>query len=65
MRRGVTRDAAGLLLLWLRASAEDMAHELRNAGWEEDERGLWRDTWGTRRDMHLYEAHNVMRREHV
>lgn len=49
-----------LLLPWLRSNAEEMAHELREAGWEEDERGLWSGEGHKR--LHLFDAHEIVRR---
>lgn len=65
MKRGLTPGDASRLLLWLKGNAEAMARELRDAGWEEDERGLWRDTWGTERGLGLLDAHEAMRRKHA
>ena len=49
-----------LLLPWLKANAEEMARELREAGWKEDARGLWHGD-GHRR-LHLFDAHEIVRR---
>jgi len=50
-----------LLLPWLKANAEEMAAELRDAGWEEDGCGLWSN--GTHRRLHLFDAHEIERRD--
>lgn len=62
MKRTLTRDDAFRLLLWLKGNALEMARELRDAGWEEDERGMWRDTWGKALGLGLLEAHEAMSR---
>ena len=62
MKRTLTPADASRLLAWLKGNALDMARELRDAGWEEDKRGLWRDTWGKARGMGLLDAHEAMRR---
>jgi hypothetical protein len=54
-------NLGALLLPWLKANAEEMAAELRDAGWEEDERGLWSGE-GHRR-LHLFDAHEIARRD--
>lgn len=56
---GLSADDRNRLLLWLKANAEETARELREAGWEEDERGLW--IRGAHRGMHLLDAENVAR----
>lgn len=57
-----TTDNLGALMLpWLKANAEEMAHELREAGWEEDERGLWSGEGHKR--LHLFDAHEIVRRD--
>lgn len=53
-------NLSALLLPWLKASAEEMARDLRDAGWEEDSAGLWRYNKGPR--MHLFDAHAVLTR---
>lgn len=65
MKPTLTRDEASRLLLWLKGNALEMAAELRDAGWEEDGRGLWRDTWGKARGLSLLDAHEAMRRRHA
>lgn len=52
-------NLGAMLLPWLKANAEEMAHELRDAGWTEDERGLWGSD-GYRR-LHLFDAHEIAR----
>lgn len=64
MKRALTRDDASHILVWLKGNALEMAAELRDAGWEEDERGLWRMD-GRGRALHLLEAHEAMRRRHA
>lgn len=54
---GLSREDAGRLLVLLKANAVEMAADLRDAGWEEDERGLWRR--GPYR-LGLLDAHAVM-----
>lgn len=51
---GLSAGDRNRLLLWLKANAEETARELREAGWEEDERGLW--SMGEHRGMHLLDA---------
>lgn len=63
----MTTDDAGRLLEWMKGMARDMAHELREAGWEEDERGLWSlpqvAGWSNQFDgLHLFDAHEEMKR---
>lgn len=62
MARGLSREDVGRLLTLLKANAEEMARELRDAGWVEDERGLWRKGWGPR--LHLLDAHESERNGH-
>lgn len=64
MGRGLTPGNASRLLSWLKGNAEEMARELRDAGWEEDERGLWRRR-KRQRGLHLLDAHEVMRSHHA
>ena len=45
------------LVRHLRQHAVDVATFLRDAGWAEDERGLW--SRGGHRRMHLFDAHEV------
>jgi hypothetical protein len=53
-------NLGALLLPWLKADAEEMAADLRDAGWREDERGLWRrEGHGSH---HLFDAHEITRR---
>lgn len=52
----LTREEGAALLSWLRGNALEMAAELREGGWEEDERGLWRYA-GKGRGLHLFDAH--------
>lgn len=54
---GLSREDAGRLLVLLKANAVEMAADLRDAGWEEDDRGLW--THGPHR-LGLLDAHAVM-----
>lgn len=54
-----TKDS-GRLLEWLKGNALEMARELRDAGREEDERGLWRDG-GKGMGLHLFDAHDMAR----
>lgn len=55
------RENIGALLLpWLKAHADDTAQELRSAGWEEDERGLWQYN-GKGRRYHILDAAEVER----
>jgi hypothetical protein len=56
---GLSADDTNRLLLWLKANAEETARDLRDAGWEENERGLWRR--GDHRGLHLFDAANVGR----
>lgn len=56
---GLSADDRNRLLLWLKANAEETAREMRDAGWEEDECGLW--SMGEHRGMHLLDAANVAR----
>lgn len=58
----LTKEDAARLREWLRANAEAMASELREAGWEEDAPGLWRYL-GRGKGYHLYDAHEVLRRQ--
>lgn len=55
-------NIGALLLPWLKANAEEMARDLRDAGWEEDELGLWRIR-GRRGAFHIFSAHEIMRHE--
>lgn len=55
----MTEDDRSRILLWLKANAEETARELREAGWEEDERGLW--SMGEHRGMNLLDAADVER----
>jgi hypothetical protein len=50
----------GRLLEWLKGNALEMAAELREADWEEDERGLWREG-GKGMGLHLFDAHDMAR----
>lgn len=54
-------NLGALLLPWLKANAEEMAADLRDAGWEKDGRGLW--SLGAHRRLHLFDAHEIARRE--
>lgn len=54
-------NMGALLLPWLKAHAEETARELRDAGWEEDERGLW--SRGEHRGLHLLDADGLEREE--
>lgn len=54
MARGLTKEQGAALLSWLKGNAMEMAADLRDAGWEEDERGLW--SMGEHRGMHLLDA---------
>jgi hypothetical protein len=53
-------NLGSLLLPWLKTNAEEMARELHDAGWEEDDLGLWSGD-GHRR-LHLFDAHEIVRR---
>ena len=55
-----SENLGALLLPWLKANAEEMAAELRNAGWKEDARGLWHGDGHKR--LHLFDAHEIVRR---
>jgi hypothetical protein len=60
-------NLGALLLPWLKANAEEMASDLRDAGWEEDERGLWSipgtERWTNQfQGLHLFDAHEIVRR---
>lgn len=57
----MTPDATNRLLLWMKANAEEVVRDLREAGWEGDERGIW--SRGARKGLHLFDAHEVMRHE--
>lgn len=57
----MTTDDAGRLMLWLRGMAEDMAHDLREAGWKDDEHGLWRDNEHGL-GLHIFDAHEKMKK---
>lgn len=59
--RDLSAEDKGRLLLWLKGGAMEMAAELRDAGWEEDERGLWRRD-GKGRGWNLLDAHATLRR---
>ena len=52
----LTREEGAALLSWLKGNALEMAAELRDVGWAEDERGLWRDG-GKGIALHLFDAH--------
>lgn len=52
-------NLGAMLLPWLKANTEEMAADLREAGWAEDERGLWNGE-GHRR-LHLFDAHEIVR----
>ena len=52
----MTSADSARLLLWLKGDALEMASELREAGWEEDARGLWRKG-GRGLGLHLFDAH--------
>jgi hypothetical protein len=54
----LSTDDAGRLLEWLKGNALEMAHELREAGWEEDARGLWREG-GKGMGCNLFDAHRA------
>lgn len=60
MARELSEADTNRLLLWMKANAEEMARDLHDAGWEEDEAGLWRYN-GKGRRMHLYDAHALTR----
>jgi hypothetical protein len=49
------------LLKWLKGNALEIEAELRDAGWEEDGRGLW--SCGEHKRLHLFDAHEVATRE--
>lgn len=59
---GLTKEQSAALLSWLRGNALEMASELRDAGWEEDERGLWRFD-GKGMGLHLFDAHENATRD--
>lgn len=54
-------NLGAMLLPWMRANAEEMAADLREAGWEEDGLGLW-NREGHKR-LHLFDAHEIVRRD--
>jgi hypothetical protein len=56
---GLSADDTNRLLLWLKANAAETARDLRDAGWEEDARGLW--SRGNHRGLHLIDAEDVGR----
>lgn len=58
---GLSAEDKDRLLSWLKGNAEEMARELRDAGWREDGRGLW--GMGTYRRLHLYDAHKIATRD--
>ena len=58
----MTSADSARLLLWLKGNALEMAAELREAGWEEDVRGLWRNG-GRGLGLHLFDAHEKATRE--
>lgn len=60
----LSTEDKGRLLSWLKGNALDIAAELRDAGWEEDERGLWRRR-GRGFGLHLFDAHEAMRSQHA
>lgn len=53
-------NLSAMLLPWLKANAEEMAADLRDAGWVEEGRGLWSGE-GYRR-LHIFDAHEIVRR---
>ena len=57
----LSSDDKNRLLMLLKANAEETARELRDAGWEEDKRGLW--SMGPHRGLHLFDAAGVGREE--
>lgn len=62
MAQRLSASASSLLLEWLKNGAEAKASELRAAGWEEDGRGLW--SKGTHHNLHILDAHALLRRGH-
>lgn len=58
---GLSTEDKGRLLSWLKGNAEEMARDLRDAGWEEDGSGLW--SLGAFRRLHLYNAHEIATRD--
>lgn len=58
----MTREEGAALLSWLRGNALEMAAGLREGGWEEDERGMWR-LGGKGHGLHLLDAHEKATRD--
>jgi hypothetical protein len=58
---GLTTEQGAALLKWLKGNALEMADELRDVGWEEDERGRW--SKGKRRHLSIFDAHEVARQQ--
>lgn len=59
----MTDEQRAALMQWLRGEAMEQARALREAGWEEDERGLWHLPEmrpGSR--LHLLDAYDAMAR---
>ena len=54
-------NISALLLPWLKANSEQMAADLRDAGWEEDEHGTWHHPPTKRWRYHLFDAHEIVR----
>lgn len=55
----MTPDDTARLLSWLKGNALEMAAELRDAGWEEDEHGAWHHPPSKRWRYHLFDAHEI------
>jgi len=54
-------NLGAILLPWLKANAEEMAADLREAGWVEDEHGAWHHPPTKRWRYHLFDAHEIVR----